>query len=256
MNTLTLLLNAAEQRLQFGLARDTMLLCGQSWLAASRGAELLTPALRSALQLLEVSVSDLSRIACVSGPGGFTGLRLVLSTASALHHALNIPLAGISYLHLLAEGVPARTGQTIRVLVNARRNLVYRQDFVCRTDGGKEPASDVSLAAVEDLVPEPDVSSDLPLILVGSGVTRHLEACDIGAGRYTVASGCDQPNWDAFVRLADRATYALQDIVPLYCRASEAEDNLEALAERRGDDPREARQTLLRFLGQEPRSHE
>ncbi len=46
----------------------------------------------------------LKGIACVRGPGSFTGLRLVLSSVLGLHKAWGTPLAGIDYLPLLAQG--------------------------------------------------------------------------------------------------------------------------------------------------------
>ena len=258
MSDLTLLLNAAEQRLQFGLVRDKVLLCAQDWLAASRGVELLAPLLSETLKRLELAPSDITRIACVNGPGGFTGLRLALSTASALHHALRIPLAGINYLHLLAEGVPAAAGQKVRVLTNARRDLVYLQNFLCCSDGHTEPQDEPRIVALSALLDDLDANASRPDIMIGSGVIRHYASL---AGRVNRGGRCipdvyDQPHWDAFVRLTDNALYEDADLTPLYCRASEAEDNLEMLAERRGDDPLGARRALERFLCRQPDSQE
>ena len=258
MSDLTLLLNAAEQRLQFGVVRDSVLLCAQDWLAASRGAELLAPLLSESLMRLDLVPADLTRIACVHGPGGFTGLRLALSTASALHHALRIPLTGINHLHLLAEGVSASAGQKIRVLTNARRDLVYLQDFLHCSEGHTEPQNEPLIVALSVLLDDLDACASRPDIMIGSGVTRHYAAL---AGRANREGRCipdvyDQPHWDAFIRLAAKALYGDSDLTPLYCRASEAEDNLEMLAARRGDDPLGARQALEHFLRRPPDSQE
>ena len=74
MNT-TLIMNASEGRIQFVLEQEGSLACAQEWSAPSKGTELLTPALADAFQRLGIMPSDISRIACVAGPGGFTGLR-------------------------------------------------------------------------------------------------------------------------------------------------------------------------------------
>jgi len=67
-----------------------------------------------------------------------------------------------------------------------------------------------------------------------------------------VADLYDQPSWQGFIRLADRAAYADAELAPLYLRASDAEDNLEMLAERRGDDPGQARVRLRSLLSRTP----
>ena len=78
----TLIMNAAEGRIQIALAQEETLLCAQEWSAPSKGTELLTPVLADMLGRLGLRPASVDRIACVAGPGSFTGLRLVLTTAS------------------------------------------------------------------------------------------------------------------------------------------------------------------------------
>ena len=49
MNTFTLILNAAEARIQLILAREGALVCAEEWSAPSQGTELLTPVLADTL---------------------------------------------------------------------------------------------------------------------------------------------------------------------------------------------------------------
>ena len=135
MNT-TLIMNASEGRIQFVLEQEGSLACAQEWSAPSKGTELLTPALADAFQRLGIMPSDISRIACVAGPGSFTGLRLALTTAAAFRRATGAAVAPLNELQALAGSVPfgllfpARETR-IRVITHARRGLVHGQDFLC-----------------------------------------------------------------------------------------------------------------------------
>ncbi|MBG3877801.1 tRNA (adenosine(37)-N6)-threonylcarbamoyltransferase complex dimerization subunit type 1 TsaB, partial [Desulfovibrio oxamicus] len=102
--SITLALNAAESRVQAAALRDGETLFAQEWHVPSQGTELLAPALADAFERMRLSLADVRRIACVQGPGSFTGLRLVLSTAAGMARALGAEQAGLSYTQLLACG--------------------------------------------------------------------------------------------------------------------------------------------------------
>ena len=85
---LELILNAAEGVLQIAVTDNERLLCAQEWRRAERATEILAPALRDICAALDVRLTDFRRIACVRGPGSFTGIRLVLTTAAALRRKI------------------------------------------------------------------------------------------------------------------------------------------------------------------------
>ena len=84
---LTLSLNTAAKHVQFVLSRDGVMLCAQTWLTRNDGTELLATALDHACRRLGCAARDIERVACVAGPGSFTGIRLALSTAAGLARA-------------------------------------------------------------------------------------------------------------------------------------------------------------------------
>ena len=142
---LTLVLNTAEKHVQFLLLRGKDMLCGQKWLAGRSGAELLAPALRAATQALGCTPAAIRRIACVAGPGNFTGLRVGLTTASGLARALDARLAGIGYLQCLAASVPAQDGETVLTLTKARSGLAFCGMFRACADTLPQPLDEPRL---------------------------------------------------------------------------------------------------------------
>lgn len=55
----------------------------------------VTPLLEKTLKDAGLAYSDLTHIACVTGPGGFTSIRSGVTMANVMSHELKIPLAGI-----------------------------------------------------------------------------------------------------------------------------------------------------------------
>lgn len=64
--------------------------------------------------------SQVEGIVVGTGPGSFTGLRMGLAAARALSFALEIPLAGVSTLDVLAAGAPGAVP-----VIDARRREVF-----------------------------------------------------------------------------------------------------------------------------------
>ena len=74
--------------------------------ALERGhAERLAPMVVAALEAANLNISDLDRVGVVTGPGGFTGIRVGLSFARGLAIGSPIEVAGISSLRALAAGL-------------------------------------------------------------------------------------------------------------------------------------------------------
>lgn len=59
-------------------------------------AEQLLPAINGILAGSNKSLSDISGLGVVSGPGGFTALRIGVVTANTLAYALNIPIVSLT----------------------------------------------------------------------------------------------------------------------------------------------------------------
>lgn len=68
----------------------------------------VTPLLEKTLKDAGLTYQDLTHIACVVGPGGFTSIRSGVTMANVMSHELKIPLAGIH----LSDLYRARSSET------------------------------------------------------------------------------------------------------------------------------------------------
>ena len=72
-----------------------------------------------------VKLEKLTKIACTTGPGSFTGIRIGLSFARILSQIYNIPLLGLSTLDVLARQIESPDNSLICPLIPAQQNNVY-----------------------------------------------------------------------------------------------------------------------------------
>ena len=287
IDSFLLAINSAEGLLQLVLGKDSpegiQLVWSESLPAASQGAELLAPALVRGIESLGVTPAQIRRIACVAGPGSFTGLRLASATAAGLAAATGAQQAGLPLLPLLAAsaaeatawafgvegteaaetfgsaetntetagvsafGSAASTPPVFAVLTHARRDLVHFQMF--HWENGTPHALteilvlDPASAVARILAEQPQA------YVLGSGVGRNPQAFE-GQGVRLLGPAFDHPSPAVLVRAADAAVFGPDPVVPLYVRPSDAEENLPVLAVALGLNPEEAA-TALRVLSAE-----
>jgi tRNA threonylcarbamoyl adenosine modification protein YeaZ len=245
---LLLVMAGAEERLQLVLGQPGpdgfTLLASRQWTVPGQSVRFLVPGLNAVLDEFGVAPTVLDRIACVRGPGSFTGLRLVLAAAEGLAAGLDVPLAGLDYLPLLASGPAQLADGPLHVLTYARRGLVYSQSFAARSMTEIAPLASLSLDEAAERIGE---HGDTGLLL-GTGLRKNPDFfTDLATARpgYTLLDETwDNPTPEILLRAAEAATYSNAPIEPVYVRPSDAEDNLEQIARKRGLDPVEARKRL------------
>ena len=267
---LTLVLNAAENAVQIALAdAENHLRFGSTISAPSRGVEVLTFTLESALTVLGKKATDIARIAAVHGPGSFTGIRLTATTAAGLARAVSARQAGLDYMDCLAcQCFPFLTAapadSILWVLVRARRDLVYIRAF------SLDQTPSRAFRALMDLAVLPVSSGEAAALVLetmrqtgashaffaGSGALENRETLTAGlaAGQTGPTTFLDiaSPSPETLLRVAADAAYSGADIVPLYIRASDAETNLPQIAARLGLDPDQAVRQLHELMHTKP----
>lgn len=246
---LLLAVNGADERLQLAVGRiagsgrveagDCVFLAAQEWTVPGSAVRFLAPGIRQLLDGLGMEAALVRRIACVNGPGSFTGLRMSLALAQGLASATGAELAGLNHLELLAceaAQMLEPEGGSVAALVWSRRGQVYAQAF----RRGADRAAALTRPQVVPLASMPDFLAALPrpVRLLGGGLRRNLdffqELAASGAGLRLLSPAWDAPRPAALLDLAARADFGPEAVEPVYLRASDAEDNLAAIAAGRG----------------------
>lgn len=85
-----------KEKIAIALAKpDGNLVFKDEFDAQFQHSEKLLPAIDQLLKVNKVELIDLKGILVVSGPGGFTALRIGIMTANTLSFALKIPVVGV-----------------------------------------------------------------------------------------------------------------------------------------------------------------
>lgn len=116
-------------------------------------AEVLLPALEQLLSLSGIPVEKIGLLACTTGPGSFTGVRMGVSTVKGLALALGKPIVGVSTLETLAMNALPTSG-LVCPLLDARREQVYAGLYRMDPDGFPEAVEPERLTDIVQLLRE------------------------------------------------------------------------------------------------------
>ncbi|MDE7395935.1 MAG: tRNA (adenosine(37)-N6)-threonylcarbamoyltransferase complex dimerization subunit type 1 TsaB [Clostridiales bacterium] len=138
-----LAIDTASSRLQVALHTGRCFVCED----AHAASEALMPNLDRLLREEGLGLHDLDYIACVTGPGSFTGIRIGVSSVRALCYAVHIPALSLHALRVLAYNEMA-DGKNALCLSDASNGLVYAQSF----DVNRTPIAPCAVLSVADAI--------------------------------------------------------------------------------------------------------
>jgi tRNA threonylcarbamoyladenosine biosynthesis protein TsaB len=194
---------------------------------ARQHAETLTPAIEFVCKQARIELAEVSVVAVDVGPGLFTGLRVGISAAKAIAHALRVPMIGVPSLDLLA--FPLRFSTRLIVpAVDARRGEVFSAAYR-QVPGGLQRVSEPRVGSPDDLASELLATAD-DCLLVGDGAIRYREVFEGLHNVEIVEAGLAYPSASSMVMLAHAQALREQwvkpwDLEPLYLRKPDAEAN-------------------------------
>jgi tRNA threonylcarbamoyladenosine biosynthesis protein TsaB len=118
-------IDTASAMASVALSREGKLLAEVTWECKRNHTVELLPAVERCMSHMGVSKGDLSAVFVCTGPGMYTGLRVGVTVAKGLSHALRIPLVGVPRLELDAYSHAYFDGDIVAVHNAARGELAW-----------------------------------------------------------------------------------------------------------------------------------
>lgn len=165
-------------------------------------SSVLLPKIEEMLETANMKIGDVDFFACVVGAGSFTGIRIGVSTITALAFALEKPVLRITSFDCLAYNITS--GKRLAV-IDAKHDGYY----VCGYDGEK-------VVLEEQYVDKNTLLS----MCVDYQIVSETELKDFNAVIVDKAVGYET----AINKKASNITTDLSVLYPLYCRKSQAEE--------------------------------
>jgi tRNA threonylcarbamoyladenosine biosynthesis protein TsaB len=194
--------------------------------AGVRHSELLMESADALCETAGISPGDLSLVACMKGPGSFTGLRIGYSAAKGIAMALGIPLRAVPTMECLAYRLSIWPGMALPA-IDAKRGCF----FAALYRHGKELAGcmDATPQAIAEKIAGARLSEDEQVVLTGPGAEllypRLTE--NIRGELVSVDPDCRKGRARELLEIAGSGlSEGMSDIAsgPVYIRKSDAEE--------------------------------
>ncbi|MBX2988209.1 MAG: tRNA (adenosine(37)-N6)-threonylcarbamoyltransferase complex dimerization subunit type 1 TsaB [Bdellovibrionaceae bacterium] len=189
-------------------------------------SELLHPFIEKCLSRASLRLEDVDLFAVGQGPGSFTGIRVAANAGKSFSFIYDKPLVTVDSLTQIAAQVRDRS-RPVLAMLNAFKNMVYYGLFDVSGDEPR-PLSGPGVCPVREL--DPLIQTKVTVAGDGYGVYLADFSDHLKGLLHREDPPADFPTPGTLGRLAaERARQGRvlrwNDFVPLYLRASEAEEN-------------------------------
>jgi tRNA threonylcarbamoyladenosine biosynthesis protein TsaB len=191
-------------------------------------SEHLLSMIHNLFELVKIDIADIDYIACSTGPGSFTGLRIGVATSKGLAHALNKKIVPVPTLDALAYNI-FDTSNTIVPIMDARRNHVYTASYKWN-DNFPHLLTSYKAQDIDLLLSDLKIQTN-KVIFCGDGVLIHKDKI-LDAG-YTIAptnlnmQKASSVGSLAFHFLSQHKEVTYSDFKPFYLKITQAEREYE-----------------------------
>ena len=189
----------------------------------------LLPMIDTALQATGLSVMDMDRLACVTGPGSFTGVRIGVSTLKGLAHGASRngddgkPCVAVDALEAMAAGA-GEFGGVICPIQDARAGQVYGAAFSWGEQRPERLMPDTPMK-LEEYVDAIRSFGDR-FLFVGDGMPVHRAKLEKLLGEQAVFAQPQRaylrPASVAYLASLETETTDYRSLMPMYLRAPNA----------------------------------
>ena len=165
-------------------------------------AEALLPLVDAVHREVGLAPGAIEVVAVSAGPGSYTGLRIGMSTAKGIAHALGRPLVVLDTLELLCHGLGQGAGGSegaggaggVLAVLDARRDEVYAAAFAPREDGGWERTMETQALVLGGMpwgIWTDALPSDLTIVGNAAEKTARALAAHVPGGQFRHVVTCD-----------------------------------------------------------------
>lgn len=189
----------------------------------------LLPMIDTALEATGLTIMDMDRLACVTGPGSFTGVRIGVSTLKGLAHGASRagdngkPCVAVDALEAMAAGAGEFDG-VICPIQDARAGQVYGAAFRAGAVRPERLMEDIPLK-LEEYV-ERILSMGKRFLFVGDGMPVHRAKLEKLLGDAAVFAQPQlaylRPGAAAYLASLEAETLDYRTLQPMYLRAPNA----------------------------------
>lgn len=182
------------------------LIVTERWRKKSSHSEVITTELLKALDYAELELDDLTHLAVDVGPGSFTGIRVGLNLVRSLAYSLELPTQTVTSLEVFAFQALS-PGESAIIAIPAIQGFFYVAAFIRQKNGVSclSPAESLDKAGIERLISRINVKK----LVFPSEEPKSETIVQL------MMDDFKKPNFLTW-----------KDILPLYIRASEAEEKL------------------------------
>ena len=182
-------------------------------------SENLMPLLDELLKRNSIDIKQIELIACCVGPGSFTGIRIGVSSIKPIAEILNIKIASVTALEVLAKNV--EIGKNIVSLIDARNNQVYCGIFDEKYNKiGEYIADDINVIIDE-------IKKYNNITCVGNGAILHKELIKENIENVKFCDNNEQCAENVgkigYKKYLENNLQTADSIIPIYLRKSQAE---------------------------------